>query len=226
MAESMDPSNLSPDELAEEFQIRQIIATGQEGLRLLSQAITDEGSRKAFPPKGQVSLRVLSEARQCKDLIKMLTEELQNLSRTGDENSMRALRSKFLHLRGKVRRLADISGSDESTVSLVGQVNQMDTLFAAISDYISPSGSGSPEDNLNGQGAVGVTTTSASNIVPDLNNQIFSSVPIGNSNVWGGIGQNSDVFQDRSNVSLNFVAPPNADSGIISALMSTVAGRQ
>lgn len=228
MAEFMNPSHLSADELAEELRIRQIVATGQGGLRLLNQAIMNEEVGKAFPPGPPTGLRVQSEVRQCKDLIKTLTEEIQNLSKSSDESLMRRLRSKFLHLRGKVRRLSVVSGSDEPTISLNNQVNQMDTLFAAIRDYVSSDGSNSPPENVNrgslDEGAVGGTATSAPSTMGEgLFNPVTLTAPTGNNNVWGSASLISDAFHGRNNTSLSYVAPPNADTGIISALMSTAS---
>lgn len=128
----MNPSLLTDNELHEEYLIRGIKARGKKGIEQLVTALTKEASAQNFAPAPLSTMNTQVESSLVSELLTNFASRLEEYSRSGDPRLEEVLVTKFLHISGRVNRLAHADGEHDVVVSLVEQVSKLKKSFEVL----------------------------------------------------------------------------------------------
>lgn len=127
------PTLLSENELHEEYLVRGIKSRGPKGLEKLVDSLNKEASGLSLPPGPVPTMNPLVEVQLIRDLFKIFGRLMQEYTSSNDTSLLHVLMTKYLHLSGRVGRLAHIAGEQESVGSLVTRLSSLKKHFDILS---------------------------------------------------------------------------------------------
>lgn len=132
----MNPSLLTENELHEEYLVRGIKSRGAKGLQQLVSFLNGEASGVKLPPGPLPTLNSSVETKLIEDLFKNFASLMKEYSDSNDNSLVYTLMTKYLHIYGRVSRLAQVAGKREAVVALVTRLSNMKKHFDILSAAI------------------------------------------------------------------------------------------
>lgn len=125
MSAIMDPTLLSEVERHEEYLIRGIKTRGEGGLQQLNSFLNSEASGLKHLPVPLPTMNPVVEIKLIRDLFVNFAALMEEYSKTKDASLAKVLMTKFLHLSGRVNRLAGFANVEEDYLRLVEQLSSL-----------------------------------------------------------------------------------------------------
>lgn len=125
----LNPTLLSENELHEEYLVRGIKTRGAKGLERLVNSLKNEASGLTLPPGPVPTMNSNVEAQLIGDLLKDFGRLMQDYTSSKDTSLVHILMSKYLHLSGRVSRLAHVAGGQKAVDSLVARMSSLKKHF-------------------------------------------------------------------------------------------------
>lgn len=127
----MDPIYLKQDELEYELRIRQISPTSADHLDTLRQVLGAEASEVLRIPRDSLRLKkvsVVQEIKECEIKLNEISKESEEALRVADDESIVAVKSRLLHLIGRVSRLKGVALNHSAVDRLLNKINKLEEL--------------------------------------------------------------------------------------------------
>lgn len=224
----MDISLLLSDEIEHELVIRGIVARGDGGLQQLQASLDAEYDKQKAEPLAPSNLRIGSEVRTCRENLETLKVILSSSAQEADESHMAAVRSRLIHLIGRIKRIVQADTESAAARTLLKDATETFQFFVIVRDSLGADETNGRELASQEDGAVGgsahqydkdnLIEISQSRSSAAKTNTMAAAAQQNNFNFPNVHVQGFSTEQRSSMPFVNIVTPPLNDQGIIQAI--------